>query len=139
MLSPKNTKWRKPHALKYDGFSKGNLKVDFGKFGLRAEQGNYITANQIEAARVVINRFLSRGGKLWIRIFPHLSLTKKPAEVRMGSGKGSPDIWVAVVKKNTIMFELDKVTEVQAREAFRKASHKLPVKCSFVLKDKKND
>jgi len=135
MLMPKRTKYRKPHRLTYDGHAKGNTELHFGVFGLQAKDGAWITARQIEAARVAISRKLKRGGKLWINIFPHLALTKKPLETRQGKGKGNVEEWVAVVKKGKIMFELADVTEEQAREAFRLAMHKLPIKCKFVKKE----
>ena len=131
---PKRTKYRKPHRLTYDGHAKGNTKVSFGEYGLMAKEGAWITARQIEAARIAISRQLKRGGKLWINIFPHLALTKKPLETRQGKGKGNVEEWVAVVKKGKIMFELADITEEQAREAFRLASHKLPIQCKFVKK-----
>ena len=135
MLMPKRTKYRKPHRLTYDGHAKGNTELHFGTYGLMAKEGAWITARQIEAARVAISRQLKRGGKLWINIFPHLALTKKPLETRQGKGKGAVEQWVAVVKKGKIMFELADVTEEQAREALRLASHKLPVTCKFVKKE----
>ena len=137
MLMPKRTKYRKPHRLTYDGHAKGNTELHFGVYGLQAKEGAWITARQIEAARVAISRQLKRGGKLWINIFPHLALTKKPLETRQGKGKGAVEQWVAVVKKGKIMFELADVTEEQAREALRLASHKLPIKCTFVKKEEK--
>ena len=106
----------------------------FGEFGLVAESGNYVSNRQIEAARIAMTRYMKRGGQVWIRIFPHLARTKKPLEVRMGSGKGAPEGWVAVVKPGRVMFEIGGVREEIAREAFRLASHKLPVKCKFVRK-----
>jgi len=139
MLMPKRTKYRKPHRLTYDGHAKGNTELHFGEFGLQAKEGAWITARQIEAARVAISRQLKRGGKLWINIFPHLALTKKPLETRQGKGKGNVEEWVAVVKKGKIMFELADVTEEQAREALRLASHKLPIKCKFVKKEVKSN
>ena len=139
MLMPKRTKYRKPHRLTYDGHAKGNTELQFGTFGLQAKEGAWITARQIEAARVAISRQLKRGGKLWINIFPHLALTKKPLETRQGKGKGNVEEWVAVVKKGKIMFELADVTEEQAREALRLASHKLPVKCKFVKREVNSD
>ena len=139
MLMPKRTKYRKPHKVSYEGKAKSNKYIAFGKFGMMAVQGAWITNNQIESSRIVITRFLKRGGKLWIRIFPNMAMTKKPLEVRMGSGKGSPEKWVAVVKKGMIIFELDEISEQQAREAFRKASNKLPIKCKFVKKDSSNE
>ena len=137
MLMPKRTKYRKPHRLTYDGHAKGNTELHFGDYGLQAKDGAWITARQIEAARVAISRQLKRGGKLWINIFPHLALTKKPLETRQGKGKGNVEEWVAVVKKGKIMFELADVSEEQAREALRLASHKLPIKCKFVKKEVK--
>ena len=139
MLMPKRTKYRKPHRLTYDGHAKGNTELHFGVYGLQAKEGAWITARQIEAARVAISRQLKRGGKLWINIFPHLALTKKPLETRQGKGKGAVEQWVAVVKKGKIMFELGDVTEEQAREALRLASHKLPIKCKFVKKEVKSN
>ena len=139
MLMPKRTKYRKPHRLTYDGHAKGNTKVNFGEYGLMAKEGAWITARQIEAARVAISRKLKRGGKLWINIFPHLALTKKPLETRQGKGKGNVEEWVAVVKTGKVMFELADVSEEQAREAFRLAAHKLPIKCKFVKKEEKSN
>ena len=135
MLMPKRTKYRKPHRLTYDGHAKGNTEVSFGEFGLMAKEGAWITARQIEAARIAISRQLKRGGKLWINIFPHLALTKKPLETRQGKGKGNVDEWVAVVKTGKIMFEIAGVTEEIAREALRLASHKLSVKTKFVMRE----
>lgn len=132
---PKRTKYRRPHRLRYDGTAKGNTKLHFGTYGLMAVEGAWITQQQIEAARVAMTRYMKRGGKTWINIFPHLSLTKIPLETRMGKGKGQPEVWVAVVKKNTIMFEIGEVDEATAREALRLAMHKLPIKCKFVKKD----
>lgn len=135
MLMPKRTKYRKPHRVSYEGKAKGAKKVEFGQYGLQALQGAWITANQIEAARVTATRYMRRLGKLWIRIFPHMARTKKPLEVRMGGGKGAPDHFVAVVKQGTIMFEIGGVNEETAREALRLASTKLPVKTRFVKKE----
>ena len=132
MLMPKRTKYRRPHRLSYEGRSKAGRTIDFGEYGLVAESGNYVSNRQIEAARIAINRYMNRGGKVWIRIFPHLAKTKKPLEVRMGSGKGSPEEWVAVVKKGKVMFEIAGVSEEVAREALRLATHKLPCKCKIV-------
>lgn len=131
---PKRTKYRKNHRVYYDGHSKGNTVLHNGEYGLVALEGNWITQQQIEAARVAITRHMKRGGKLWINIFPHLSLSKKPLETRMGRGKGEPTIWVAVVKKGKIMFELADVDEATAREAFRLAGSKLAVKTKFIKK-----
>ena len=135
MLQPKRVKYRRPHGIKYEGLSKGGNEVSFGEFGLQAVTGAWITDRQIEAARIVLSRYTKKEGKVYIRIFPHLAKTKKPAEVRMGSGKGNPENWVAVVKKNRVMFEMGGVDEATAREALRLASHKLPMKTKFVKKD----
>jgi large subunit ribosomal protein L16 len=135
MLMPKRTKYRRPHRLRYDGKARGNTELHFGEFGLMAKEGAWITSNQIEAARVAMNRYMNRGGKVWVNIFPHLSLTKKPLETRMGKGKGIPESWVAVVKEGKIMFEVAGVTEEVAREALRLAMHKLPIKCKFIKKE----
>ena len=132
---PKRTKYRRPHRLKYDGESRGNRVLHFGEYGLQAMEGSYITQQQIEAARVAMTRYMKRGGKVYINIFPHLSLTKIPLETRMGKGKGQPELWVAVVKRGKIMFEVSGVEEAIAREALRLAMHKLPIKCKFVKKD----
>lgn len=134
MLMPKRTKYRKPHLIPYEGKSKAGRKVAFGEFGLVAESGGYVSNRQIEAARIAMTRYMKRGGKVWIKIFPHLATTKKPLEVRMGSGKGAPEGWVAVVKPGRVMFEIAGVSEEIAREAFRLAAHKLPVKARFVKK-----
>mgnify|MGYP005613188719 FL=1 len=136
MLQPKRVKYRRPHSLSYEGKAKGGTTVAFGEFGLQAQEGAYITNNQIEAARIALARYTKRAGQIWIRIFPHLSKTKKPLEVRMGSGKGAPDSWVAVVKKGVVMFEIGGVAEEAAREALRLASHKLPIKCKIVTREK---
>ena len=136
MLMPNRTKYRRPHRLSYEGRAKAGREVAFGEFGLVAETGGYVSNRQIEAARVAMTRYMKRGGKVWIKIFPHLAITKKPLEVRMGSGKGAPEGWVAVVKPGRIMFEIAGVDEAIAREAFRLASHKLPVKTKFVVKGK---
>lgn len=134
MLQPKRVKYRRPHRISYEGLAKGGTEVHFGEYGLQAVTGGWITNRQIESARIVLSRYTQRTGKIWIRIFPHLARTKKPAEVRMGSGKGSPDSWVAVVKKNRIMFEVGGVNEKDAREALRLAAYKLPIKCRVVSK-----
>ena len=136
MLMPKRVKYRRPHSLSYEGKAKGGTTVAFGEFGLQAQEGAYIINNQIEAARIALARYTKRAGQIWIRIFPHLSKTKKPLEVRMGSGKGAPDSWVAVVKKGVVMFEIGGVAEEAAREALRLASHKLPIKCKIVTREK---
>ena len=134
MLMPNRTKYRRPHRLSYEGKSKAGKDVVFGEYGLVAMSGAYVSNNQIEAARVAMTRYMNRGGKVWIKIFPQLAITKKPLEVRMGSGKGAPEGWVAVVQKGRVMFEIGGVSEEIAREAFRLASHKLPVKCKFIKK-----
>ena len=139
MLMPKKTKYRKPHRISYDGHAKGNLELHFGEYGLQAKEGAWITARQIEAARIAMTRYMKRGGKVVINIFPHLALTKKPLETRQGKGKGEPEVWVAVVKEGKIMFEVDEVSEEIAREALRLASHKLPIKCKFVKKEEVKD
>ena len=135
MLIPSRTKYRRVHRLPYEGKSRGNTTLSFGEYGLQAKSGAWITANQIEAARVAMTRYMKRGGKVWINIFPHLSLTKIPLETRMGKGKGQPEEWVAVVKKGKIMFEIGGVDEATAREALRLAMHKLPIRCKFVSKE----
>lgn len=138
---PKRTKYRRPHRLPYDGVARGNTELHFGDYGLVALDGAWITQQQIEAARVAMTRYMKRGGKVWINIFPHLSLTKIPLETRMGKGKGEPESWVAVVKKGKIMFEIGEIDEATAREALRLAMHKLPIRCKFVKKEsgEKND
>ena len=135
MLMPKRTKHRKTFRIRYDGKAKGNTELHFGEYGLMAKEGAWVTAQQIEAARIAMTRYMKRGGKVWINIFPHLSLTKIPLETRMGKGKGQPEVWVAVVKKGKIMFEIGDVSEEVAREALRLAMHKLPIKCKFVKKE----
>ena len=132
---PKRTKHRKTFRLPYEGKAKGNTELHFGSYGLMAKEGAWITANQIEAARIAMTRYIKRGGKVWIKIFPHKPVTRKPAETRMGAGKGSPEYWVAVVKPGRVMFELAGVPEDKAREAMRLAAHKLPIKCKFVKKE----
>ncbi len=134
MLMPKRVKFRRVHRGRMKGIATKGNKVTYGEFGLVALEPAWITANQIEAARVAMTRYIKRGGKVYIKIFPHKSVTKKPAEVRMGSGKGAPDHWVAVVKPGRVMFEIAGVTEEQAREAIRLAGHKLPIKTKFVAK-----
>ena len=137
MLIPSRVKYRRVHRIKYEGKAKGNTELHFGEYGLMAMEGAWITNNQIEAARVAMTRYMKRGGKVYINIFPHMPKTAKPLEVRMGSGKGAVDKWVAVVKKGKIMFEISDVTEDVAREALRLASHKLPIKTKFVKKEDK--
>lgn len=135
MLTPKRTKYRRPHRVSYEGVAKGGTTISFGEFGLAAGTGAWITNRQIEAARIAMTRYMKRQGKVWIRVFPHLAKTAKPLEVRMGSGKGSPDGFVAVVKKDVIMFEIGGVSEDVAREALRLASHKLPIKTKVIKKE----
>ena len=132
MLIPSRTKYRRVHRLPYEGKSRGNRELHFGEYGLQAKEGAWITANQIEAARVAMTRYIKRGGKVWIKIFPDKPVTAKPAETRMGSGKGALEYWVAVVKPGRVMFEIAGVPEETAREALRLAMHKLPVKCKIV-------
>ncbi len=139
MLQPKRVKYRRPHSLKYEGKSKAGNEVSFGEFGLQATSGNYVTARQIEAARVVLSRYTKRQGQVWIRIFPQMAKTKKPAEVRMGSGKGSPESWVAVVKTGRVMFEIGGIPEAMAREALRLAAYKLPVRTKVIAKEGKGE
>ena len=134
MLMPKRTKYRRPHRLSYEGKSKAGTEVAFGEYGLVALEGGYVSSNQIEAARVAITRYLNRGGNVWIKIFPQLAITKKPLEVRMGSGKGAPEGWVAVVQRGRVMFEVGGVDEASAREALRLGANKLPVKSKFIKK-----
>ncbi|MDO4544705.1 MAG: 50S ribosomal protein L16 [Bacillota bacterium] len=134
MLMPKRVKRRRVHRGRMKGkATKGNT-ITYGEYGLMATECGWITSNQIEAARIAMTRSVKRGGKVFIKIFPHKSVTKKPAEVRMGSGKGAPEYWVAVVKPGRVMFEIEGVTEEQAREAMRLAAHKLPIKSKFAIK-----
>ena len=135
MLAPKRVLHRKVQRGSMKGHAKGNTKLYFGDYGLRAEEAHWITNRQIEAARVAITREMKRGGKIWITIFPDKPITKKPAETRMGSGKGNPEAWVAVVKPGRIMFEIDGVDEATAKEALRLAINKLPIKCKIVTKE----
>ena len=135
MLVPKRVKWRRPHRASLKGKAHKGTTVTYGDYGLQALEGAWITNRQIEAARIAMTRYMKRGGKVWIKIFPDHPVTAKPAEVRMGSGKGSPEYWVAVVKPGRIMFELAGVPEDVAREALRLAMHKLPVKCKIVKRE----
>ena len=139
MLIPSRTKYRRVHRLPYEGKTKGNKELHFGSYGLMAKEGAWIKANQIEAARVAMTRYMKRGGKVWINIFPHLPITRKPLETRQGKGKGNVEYWVAVVKTGKIMFEIDGVSEEVAREALRLAAHKLPIKTKFVKKEDGGD
>lgn len=135
MLSPKKIKWRKQRKGRIKGKATRGTEISFGDFALQTTEMGRITARQIEASRIAISRSVKRGGKLWIRIFPDKPITKKPAEVRMGSGKGSVELWVAPVKPGRILFEMNGVTREQAKEAFRLAAHKLPVKTKFLEKE----
>ena len=135
MLIPRKVKHRKQHHPGRSGAATGGTKVTFGEFGIQALTPAYVTNRQIEAARIAMTRKIKRGGKVWINVFPDKSYTKKPAETRMGSGKGSPEGWVAVVKPGRVMFELSGVPEPLAREAMRLAGHKLPVKTKFVMRE----
>src|SRR5919109_4024490 len=135
MLMPKKTKSGRHHRGRRDGYSKGQTEVHFGDFGLKALDEGWITNRQIEAARIAMTRKIRRGGKVWINVFPDKPYTKKPAETRMGSGKGSPEGWVAVIKPGRVMFELAGVPEPLAREAMRLAGHKLPLKTKFVMRE----
>ena len=135
MLMPKRVKRRKQHRGRRAGKASGGTVVTFGEFGLQALESCWMTANQIEAARIAMNRYVRRSGKIWIRIFPDKPFTKKPAETRMGSGKGAPEGWVAVIKPGRILFEMGGVSEELAREAMRLASHKLPIETKFVKRE----
>ena len=139
MLMPKRVKHRRVHRGRMKGVATKGNTVTYGTYGLATTECGWITANQIEAARIAMTRYIKRGGQVYIKIFPHKSVTKKPAEVRMGSGKGAPEYWVAVVKPGRVMFELGGISEEVAREAMRLASHKLTVKCKFVVKEKNKE
>ena len=134
MLLPKRVKYRRVHRGRLKGKAYRGNKVTYGDFGLQALEPAWITSNQIESARIAMTRYIKRGGQVWIKIFPDKPVTKKPAEVRMGSGKGAPEYWVAVVKPGRVLFEIKGVAEETAREAMRLAMHKLPIKCKFVTK-----
>ena len=135
MLMPKRVKYRRVHRGRLTGKASRGNTVTYGEWGLQSTEACWITSNQIEAARIAMTRYIKRGGKVWIKIFPDKPITEKPAETRMGSGKGSPEYWVAVVKPGRVMFEMDGVAEEVAKEAMRLASHKLPIKCKFVVKE----
>ena len=135
MLLPKRVKYRRVHRGRRKGAATRGNKVTYGDFGIQALEPAWITSNQIEAARIAMTRYIKRGGQVWIKIFPDKPITEKPAETRMGSGKGSPEYWVAVVKPGRVMFEIGGVAEDVAREALRLAMHKLPIKCKFVKKE----
>ena len=135
MLLPKRVKYRRVHRGRMTGKATRGNTIAYGEFGLQALEPAWITSNQIEAARIAMTRYTKRGGQVWIKIFPDKPITEKPAETRMGSGKGSPEYWVAVVKPGRVMFEIGGVSEELAREAMRLAMHKLPIKCRFVAKE----
>ena len=135
MLMPKRVKRRRVHRGSMAGKAQKGNTITYGDYGLVALEPAWITSNQIEAARIAINRSVRRGGKVWIKIFPHKPVTQKPAETRMGAGKGSPEYWVAVVKPGRVLFEMSGVSEERAREAMRLAMHKLPIKCKFVKRE----
>jgi large subunit ribosomal protein L16 len=135
MLMPKRVKYRKIQRGRMSGKATRGSSVAFGEYGLQATECGWITARQIEAARVAMTRHVKRGGKVWIRIFPHKSITKKPAETRMGKGKGAPEAWVAVIKPGVVLYEMEGVSEEVAREAFRLASHKLPIATKFLSRE----
>lgn len=131
MLSPKKVKWRRQHRGGRSGFAFRGNDISFGDYGLQATEFGRMTSRQIESARIAINRYVKRGGKVWIRVFPDKPITKKPAETRMGKGKGSPEYWAAIIKPGRVLFEITGVTKEQAQEAFRLASYKLPFKTRF--------
>ena len=135
MLLPKRVKYRRVHRGRLTGKAYRGNEVNYGDFGLMALEPAWISSNQIEAARIAMTRYIKRGGQVWIKIFPDKPITEKPAETRMGSGKGSPEYWVAVVKPGRVMFEIGGIEESVAREAMRLAAHKLPIKCKFVKKE----
>ena len=135
MLMPKRVKYRRVHRGRLTGKAYRGNTITYGQYGLVATEPAWITSNQIEAARIAMTRYIKRGGQVWIKIFPDKPITEKPAETRMGSGKGSPEYWVAVVKPGRVMFEMGGVDVDVAKEAMRLASHKLPIKCKFVVKD----
>ena len=139
MLMPKRVKYRRVHRGRMKGKAMRGNTVTNGLFGLQATEPGWITSNQIEAARIAMTRYIKRGGQVWIKKFPDKPVTEKPAETRMGSGKGSPEYWVSVVKPGRVMFEMDGISEEVAREAMRLASHKLPIKCKFVSKEENGE
>jgi len=136
MLSPKKVKWRKVQKGRLRGTATRGSEVNFGDYGLMATSAGRLTARQIEAARIAMTRYIKRGGKVWIRIFPDKPITKKPAETRMGKGKGSPEFWVALVQPGRMLYEMDGVEEDAAREAFRLASHKLPIATKVIVRER---
>ena len=139
MLMPKRVKYRRVHRGRLTGIATRGNTVSQGTYGLVAQEPAWITSNQIEAARIAMTRYIKRGGRVWIKIFPDKPITEKPAETRMGSGKGSPEYWVAVVKPGRVMFEMDGVAPEVAKEAMRLAAHKLPIKCKFVMREEQEN
>ena len=139
MLMPKRVKYRRVHRGRLTGIATRGNTVSQGTYGLVAQEPAWITSNQIEAARIAMTRYIKRGGRVWIKIFPDKPITEKPAETRMGSGKGSPEYWVAVVKPGRVLFEMDGVAPEVAKEAMRLASHKLPIKCKFVMREEQEN
>ena len=139
MLMPKRVKYRRVHRGRLTGIATRGNTVSQGTYGLVALEPTWITSNQIEAARIAMTRYIKRGGRVWIKIFPDKPITEKPAETRMGSGKGSPEYWVAVVKPGRVLFEMDGVAPEVAKEAMRLASHKLPIKCKFVMREEQEN
>ena len=139
MLMPKRVKYRRVHRGRLTGIATRGNTVSQGTYGLVALEPAWITSNQIEAARIAMTRYIMRGGRVWIKIFPDKPITEKPAETRMGSGKGSPEYWVAVVKPGRVLFEMDGVAPEVAKEAMRLASHKLPIKCKFVMREEQEN
>ena len=135
MLSPKRVKWRKQFVGRARGVATRGSNLDFGDFGLQAAEECRMTARQLEAARIAISRSIKRGGKIWCRVYPNIPVTKKPAEVRMGSGKGNPEFWIVRVLPGRILFEMNGVTKEQAKEAFTRAAHKLPFKTKFLVRE----
>ncbi len=134
MLMPKRVKYRKTHRGRMKGYAKGGTELSFGTYGLQALEPVWLNSNQIEAARIALTKFIKKGGKIWIRVFPDKPVTKKPAETRMGKGKGDPAFWVAVVKPGRIMFEMEGISETDARRALRLASDKLPIHCKILVR-----
>lgn len=135
MLMPKRVKYRKLQKGRMSGVATRGSKIDFGEFGLQATECGWITSRQIESARIAMTRHVKRGGKIWIRVFPHKSYTRKPAETRMGKGKGAPEGWVAVIKPGMVLYEMDGVAKDIAKEAFRLAAHKLPISTRFITRE----
>jgi large subunit ribosomal protein L16 len=135
VLSPKRVKWRRQHRGTFKGFARRGSQLAFGDFGLASVEAGRLTARQLEAGRIAISRSVKRGGKLWLRVFPDLPITKKPAETRMGSGKGNPELWVAKILPGRMLFEMNGVSREQAEQAFRLAAHKLPFKTKFVVRE----